>query len=420
MSRAIPLQRLALWALALFVFSIPSENAVSIPGVGSLTRLLGVFAFSMGAVSLFARGRFRFRAPSLFLIVTALFLVWCVATYFWSVVPQITLGRATTYAQLAVLVWLVHQLVRDERDLALLHQAFVLGCYVLMGVGFAAYFGGGGGFRNVGGFNANGFAIISALGIPLAWSLAVRSSHGVWRLLNIVYPLFAMAAVVLAASRGGLLTAIVALLIVPVLLGRLRAGARVALFVVLAAVAWGGFTLLPTLVPDLERNIERLAQTDEELLGGGTLTGRTDIWAAGLEILWSAPIVGVGMGGFNAANYALTGSGKSAHNAFLSVAVGSGLVGLFLYVGLIAVAFVGIVANPARRAEHLVLLFALLVAFLPTNSENDKFTWFILGAFAAVRPVLVSLGVAAYDAPPLPQPKRSGTRPSLPPRRTMS
>ena len=417
-------EHLALLALAAFVASIPSENGVTVAGVGSLSRLLGLIAFGVGLLSLVAGGRVRFRAPSLFLVLTALFSVWVAATYFWSIAPEVTVVRVNTMAQLAALVWLVHQLVRTEHDLDVAYQGFVLGCYVMVGVGIATFFGSDGGFRNVGGgFNANGFAIVSALGVPMAWSLATRRRHGWLTVVNALYPLWATVAVVLAASRGGLLTAIVALAIVPLLLGRLSPLRRLLLFVSLAAVTSAGALLLPTAFPELQRNIDRLAEVDEELLGGGTLTGRTDIWAAGLDVFAGSPIVGVGMGGFNTAVWPVFGRSRSPHNAFLSVAVGSGGIGLTLYVLLVVVALLGVVANPVRRVEHLVLFAALLVGMMPTNSDNDKFAWFILAALAAVRPVFVTVGwrpdVRRAPAPsPAPPATLRGSGPSSPQHRT--
>ncbi len=412
-------ERLALLALALFVASIPSENGVTLPGVGSLSRLLGVVAFGVGLLSLVAGGRVRFRAPSLFLALTALFSVWVATTYFWSIAPQVTLSRVITMAQLAVLVWLVHQLVRTDRDLDVVYQSFVLGCYLLVGVGIATFIGGDGGFRNVGGgFNANAFAIVSALGVPMAWSLAVRGRHGWLRVLNVAYPLWAMVAVVLAASRGGLLTAIVALAVVPLLLGRLSPVRRLSLFVALAAAITAGALVAPVAFPELRQNLDRLAETNDELLGGGTLTGRTEIWDAGLDVFLGSPLVGVGMGGFNTAVWPVFLRNRSPHNAFLSVAVGSGSIGLALYVLLVAVVFLGVLANPARRGEHLVLGLALLVGMMPANSDNEKYTWFILAALAAVRPVYVTLARRVEPPSPAQHATPRGTDPSSGRRRT--
>lgn len=388
---------LALWALALFVFSIPSENGVALPGVGSLSRLIGIGAFGVGLLSLHHAGRLRFRAPSLFLLVTIAFILWSAATFFWSIVPASTISRTFTLAQLAVLVWLIHQLGRTERDLAILRQAFVLGCYMVIGIAVALY-ASSSGFRDVGAFNPNGLAIVSALAIPMAWGLTIRPVFRFLTVVNALYPLFAMGAVVLAASRGGLITAAFALLIIPVTLHQLDVPRRVLLFAVVVGSLWAAFVFAPNLFPNLQQNIQRLEQVDEQLLEG-TLTGRTVIWQAGFEVFRNNLLLGVGAAGFNQSIVEIHGSARSPHNAFLAVAVESGAIGLVLFAGLFVITFVGIIANPVGRMERLVLLLALVVAMLPTNSHNDKFAWFIVAMLATSRPIQVLVDGSARAAP---------------------
>ena len=385
--------QLALAAAALFVFSIPSEHGVSIPGVGSLSRVLGYLAIGATLLSLYDRGLLRFRAPSLFLVAAAAFVTWSAATYFWSLAPATSVSQSVQFVQLFVLAWMIHQLARTDRQRDLLMQAFVLGSFVMISVAVIVYLGSARvGYRDVG-FPANSFAIVSALTIPMAWGLVLRRPFPLLHLLNVSYPLFALAAVVLAASRGGLLTAIVALTVIPLTLPKLSVWLRVALLVTVAAVGVAGGAWLPRVAPDLERNLERLGRVDEEIIGG-TMTGRTTIWMAGVQVFATSPIIGVGSGGFNRAVEPLLGSARSAHNAFLSVAVTSGLVGLFLFTAMFAIALVGVVTQRARRFEYLVLLLALLVSTMPANSENNKFLWYILASLASARPVMVDVSAS--------------------------
>src|SRR5690606_13293727 len=124
----------------------------------------------------------------------------------------VTLSNAFTYFQLLMLVWLVHEVVRETRHLVVLMQAYVLGCYLLIGIVLLRFLtASGGGFRDVGSFNANGVAIACALAVPMAWFLqnyeAARPAAHLrpmyLRVLNTVYPVAAIVAVVLSASRGG-------------------------------------------------------------------------------------------------------------------------------------------------------------------------------------------------------------------------
>ena len=297
------------------------------------------------------------------------------------------MSRTVQFAQLLLMAWLVHQLPRTDRDRDLLTQAFVLGCLVMIIVALAAYVTGArGGYRDVT-FSANEFAAVAALGIPMAWGLMLRRSFPLFQILNTVYPLFALAAIVLAASRGGLLTALVALVIVPVALPHLGVVRRVLLVGSVAAIAVLTFTWFPQAVPDLEQNLDRLGRVEEDLLGG-TMTGRTAIWAAGAEVFLEAPVHGTGSGTYGRAVQPILGRALGAHNAFLSVAVTMGLVGFMLFGAMFIVAILGHAAAP-RRADYAVLFVALVVSVMPLNLENNKFVWFILALMASARPVLL-------------------------------
>lgn len=391
----VRVSRLALWALGAFIFMIPADSGIAIPGMGSLSRTVGMVALGMALVSIVAGGQVRFRRPSLFVLFAVLFTAWSAATVFWSIAPSITIGRANTVVQLAIMAWLLHQLVRDDRDLDFVWQAFVLGCCVMIGTGLLTFLGGSpDGFRDVGGRNPNGFAIIAALGIPMAWGLASRRAHGWLSTLNTLYPILAVIGVVIAASRGGLVVAVVALTVIPLLV---RAGSvlpRVLLFTAVVGGIVATFAYAPALLPQIQDNLDRLAETDEQLLGG-TLTGRTRIWSVGVDVYLSSPVVGIGVGTFSTAVEPFFGRRRAPHNAFLSVAVGAGFIGLILFMGVVLLPAASIFTLSTRRVEQAVLFIALVVAMMPTNSDNDKFVWFILGALAAARPVYL-----AEAAPP--------------------
>ena len=378
--------RLAIGAVALFVFSIPTENGVPIPGVGSLSRLLGIVAITIVSLSLYDRGRLRLRAPSLFLVVAATFVAWGAITYFWSVAPSSSISRTVQNLQLFALAWMVHEMGRTERDRDFLLQAFVLGCYLMICVAAAAFIGSSRvDYRDVV-FSPNSFAIVAALAIPMAWGLVHRSSSLLLRVLNAAYPVLALFAVVLAASRGGLVTALVGLVVIPLTLPRLGVMRSVVLVVAVSAAVWSLFTWLPLVAPDLQRNIERLERVDEDLVAG-SMSGRTRIWSAGVDVFVTSPVVGIGVGAYNRAVEPVLGRALSAHNAFLSIAVTTGLVGLLLFAALFGSVFVGLLAHSARRADFFVLLVALIVATMPANNENNKYLWFILALLSAGRPI---------------------------------
>lgn len=385
------MRRVALGLLALLVFSIPFDNGVSIPGVGSVSRMFGLAAFAGGVAALFYRGRVNIRPPSLFIALALLFVLYAMASYFWSAVPSATFSEIVTFGQLFVLSWLVWQYCRTEGETVVLMQAFVLGCFVIIGVALFTFFAAAeSGFRNVGSLNPNEFAIVTALGIPMAWYLSLRVPSKRFAWLNSVYPAFAVFGVILSASRGGLLTTVIALAIIPASLPQLSRLRQLLLFAVITTISWAGFMQAPRLYPELNRNLERLSTTSEELTTGD-LTSRTVIWEHGIEVFHRAPLIGHGVGTFAHLVAPRLGTFKEAHNAFLSVAVGSGLIGFVIFVAMVVTALFAVLrAEPGRRPFFVILFVALFVGMMPTNSDTDKFAWFILALLSNQRPLVLS------------------------------
>ena len=344
---SVSVSDVGLAALALFVFSIPYENGITISGVGSLARIIGVVALGVVVLTVID-GRFvRLRQAAALLVLAAMYVTWALATYFWSVAPEATITRSATLLQLAAMLWMLHQIGNTERNRDVIAQAFVLGAYSSIAVALAAYYGGAG-WRDVGGLNPNWFAIGCSFAVPIAWGLAIKARRPVFFWVNALYPAFAVFAVVLSASRGGFVTLLVALTVIPVSLVRLGLARQLVVFVLVVGAAFGTFVSAPQVFTGLEANIERLQGTVDEI-EAGTLTGRTIIWDAGVEAFLASPFVGHGYATFNRVVAPILGQGRSAHNAYLSVAVGSGVIGLALFLALIVVVTIGVVASPERR-----------------------------------------------------------------------
>mgnify|MGYP001942892329 FL=1 len=398
-TRRSALEWVVIGLLALFAISIPSENAVTLPGIGSVTRLLGVLVVPLGLIALIEGGRVRLREPSLFLVVCAVLALWVVASYFWSLFPSTTMSQGITFLQLAAFVAMVWLYSRDAFVTRFLLQSFVFGVILAIAIGATSFFSSGE-FRDVGPFNANGYAIIAAVAVPIAWYLATQWRSRLLTFVNYCYPLIAVFAVVISASRGGFITLLVALLVIPLTLNRLSVLRRVLLYLVLAVGAWLTVAYLPSAFPSLALSIERLADTGDEL-AGGDLTGRTTIWGVAVHFFLDKPITGIGTGAFPEAAAAQLGRPQAPHNTFLEAAVGNGLVGLLLFVGLFVITLVTILRmDSSRRAYLLVALAALVVGLMPSNAYNAKYLWFLLALLAHQSPVLyLSLGGTSDEEP---------------------
>ena len=141
-----------------------------------------------------------------------------------------------------------------------------------------------------------------------------------------------------------------------------------------------GILVLPEKYPGLQQNIERITGISTEIREG-TGGGRTVIWSYGITAFYENPIKGVGAGGFGRA-LEQTGYGRThaAHNAFLSVLVDTGLIGITLFLLIFFVA--GITAlysnHHLYKIFYLVLILTMFAGFIPANLEANKATWFVM------------------------------------------
>jgi O-antigen ligase len=283
------------------------------------------------------------------------------------------------YFQEMMIVWLVWEFAESAGDLRALLRAYVAGSWVLAVLTLAS-------FVSVDAMAAEQVRFVAAgqdpndvarflnLGFPLAALLVTSERRWPWRLLALGYLPLGLVAVLLTASRGGFLAAVVVLTGSGVLLAygypkRILAGA---LAVPPIAV------LLWWIIPS--GSFERLATITEQLQGGG-LNQRWNIWTAGWHAFVKAPVLGTGAGSFvSAAGLAPI---DTAHNTALSIAVGGGLVALFLAVAIVAVAIWSITQTrgPLQWALALALVVWGITSLVATVEEN-RTTWLLLALIA--------------------------------------
>jgi hypothetical protein len=315
--------KVAYFFLWIFAFAMPWENAVVIPGFGTVSRVVGLAAFGIGVISVLDSGRFR--VPAVQHCLMGLFVTWVGLTYFWSFDPGRTRIAAVTFVQLLTMVWLIWQFAQTYQKQILLLRAFVLGTVVsstaivvafLNGPTAESYYG-----RYTGlGFNPNDLALILALSLVLA-----------------------LGAILLTAARGPLLASAGALLMLPFAFAQLTRGQKIVGFALVVLMGIGAGFLVP------QTSWSRLSTIGSEV-SSGTLNERTMIWRAGWSVFNQSPFRGVGAAAFapsveHALGMPFHGSGIDdggpsnvelvAHNTFLSVLVEQGVIGFSLFLGIL-------------------------------------------------------------------------------------
>lgn len=376
--RQFDLEENAAWLLlCLFVFSIPWEKSLWVPGIGTLTRFLGMVALAGG---LLAAVRRRFvRPPNLALVLAAVFVLWTGATYFWSLAPESTASRGWTFAQLLAMAWLVWDQARIPERPPQLMQAYVSGAVLASVATLARYFENHQTYYRryaAAGFDPNDLALTVALSIPIAFYLSLRG-RGPWSWVYRLAVLPAIAAILLAASRTALVAAVLAFCFVAFTWRESGRAQRVSGAVLLALLLLGAVRLAPS------ASRERLSSLPAELTQG-TLHNRTKIWKAGLKVLKQHPVVGIGAGAYPEAvrpalgRPGLPGHEYVAHNTFLSVAVECGFIGLALFGMLLAVLAVFVWVMPHTERALWTVMLAVWAAGVSTLTwEHRKPGWLI-------------------------------------------
>jgi len=382
-------------ALWLFVFSVPWERVLVITGVSVGTRIAGALALLLALLAVIISARLRrWRA---FHICALLFVIWAglgVLLLQLEDVPK----KFYTFMQLFLAVWMMWELAPYRRRQIGLFIAYVLGAYVAALDTiyiFARQAGALNRFASAGA-DPNSLAMTLALGLPMAWYLGMTHRRALVRWIGRAYLPISLLAITLTGSRGGMITAFVGLLIVPLTIPNLSPGKVVTAIVLLV---FSG-ALAVSYVP--ENIVERLATTGESVQSL-SLGGRFRLWRAGMHAFFDRPLMGHGTASFlRAITPELGYTAQVAHNSYLSVLVEEGLIGLLLFLSMLGLVFLDVLRLPRlERRFALVLLTTLCVAMLPLTWEDEKPVWLIMAALVGL-----SHAEARRSAKPLRQPFR--------------
>lgn len=373
------------------VFTIPWEDALNMGGLGTLTRVIGMLtAMAWFSSAIFTR---RFRKPHPLHIVMFLFILWNVASFFWSVGIDETVEHIKTYIQLAMLAWILWDLYTTPLALKAALQAYVLGACVTIGSTISNYLAGQiisvhevGRYAGAG-LNAVDLALVLSLSLPIAWHLATTAGNDakahVLRLLNYAYIPACLFTIVLTASRMALFTVVPAILYIIGTANQLKPFSRILVFIVLV----GTMFALEPYIP--QSTVDRLA-TAGVSIATGDLGGRGGLWRASMEAFLEHPFLGVGSGALSTTNLL----GTVAHNTFLSVLAELGLIGFTLFVIMLAIAAVQAANQPKWHAGlWITVLLIWAIGVFNLTWEYRKPTWLFLSLV-----VISSSSFRRYDS----------------------
>jgi O-antigen ligase len=132
---------------------------------------------------------------------------------------------------------------------------------------------------------------------------------------------------------------------------------------------------------------KRLASAADEV-SSGTLNSRTLLWKAGFAAFRTRPVAGIGAGAYPEASAQLIGRPWGfvpvAHNSFISVAVETGVIGIVLFGGMLAMLYrSAFLMSGPTRSFWLTQLAVWTVGVCSLTWEYRKPTWLLFGLAAA-------------------------------------
>jgi O-antigen ligase len=372
------MKRIAWGLLLLFVFAIPWEYSLDMgEPLGNVARILGLVLLLVAIPAVLQAGRLRTPGAPQWLVLA--FYLWFCCSCFWTIDQAVTLARMRAYFQEMMIVWLVCEFAESPSNLRSLLRAFVAGSWVLAILTLANFASpqaiAAGQIRFVAyGQDPNDVARFLDLGLPFAALLLGSESRWPARLLAAGYLPLGFVAVLLTASRGGFLAAVVALVGCGALLLRSHSRTALAGIFALPALAAGLWFIVPA------QTFERLATIPEQL-ARGDLNERSNIWSLGWHAFVRAPVLGTGAGTFVGA--AGLSPIDTAHNTVLNILVSGGLCALFLAIAIVALAARSVLQThgPLKVVLATTLLVWFVTAMVATVEES-RTTWLLIALIA--------------------------------------
>lgn len=387
-------------------------------GVG-LAKVLGLaLAISWLATVASGRGGTKFvwtASPILSWFVVA-FLAWGTLSLLWAENLNAGLEQMQRYLLVGLLVPIVFTAIRSARDVKAVAGAYVFGATIAAAYGLLASPNASGAagavdateqLNRIAGTvgDPNVLASVLLVGAILAIALAVVQHRSpLMRIALVGSGFLCLAVLVLTFSRGGLIALGAAVLAAPFVARRKAAVIAAGLLVAVCIVAYIG-----ALAPADAR--ERIVAND-----GGS--GRTDIWKIGWRMVEAQPVTGLGVGNFQSSSIHyqirpgtavvrtdLADNPSVAHNSYLELLAEMGIVGLALFLGIVA-ASLGAAFRATRKflasdrfdlAVISAAVFAALVSILASDffisEQFSKQLWLIF----ALCPALLALSERAGD-----------------------
>jgi len=357
---------IVVWVL---IFTIPWGNGLW----DGMAKVLAIMGFGLAAIMLSLEGTHR--NYSLFSLMALLLGCWHLVALWWS--PDLEWGfkSANTFMQLVLASFLYTYLLSDGYKLRWAYQAYVGGAVVAFGIIFFNFLNGiTGPYYNrytVPNIETDSMAIILSLAIPMAVWLYTQHEHWLPKYLNLAAVPVVFYGIFLTGTRTGLVTGMLGVLY----WAFTQRKASFHLKMIYIGVAIGLGVAVISLAP--KASVDRIFSIGKALQSGD-LNSRETIWQHSIDSWKEEPLLGGGTGSLGHSLNRFHVKYASAHNSYIQLLTEHGLVGLFIYLLMLATLFYYALQCPIETRIFLVtLLVTIAVSQLTLHSHKVKEVWFV-------------------------------------------
>jgi O-antigen ligase len=332
------------------------------------------------------------------------FVGWVLISSSWAVGTDAVLASAGRYALDALLFVIVFTAIRTPKQLGWVMLAFTLGAAVAALHGIISPTGE----ETAGRLGSDildpsqlSAVLVSGAALSLGVIVLFRNSP-LLRVAALIIGVFAVVAISLTASRGGIVALGVALLAAIVLGGRWR----VQITIVCAVFAMITYIYFAAIAPVYIRERVISPNVGQEKIE----EGRTTLWQVAWRAFEANPVKGVGSGNFSlvSRNYLLEpgllartdeivgDNPKVVHNSFLEVATELGVIGFAMFALIVGFSLTSMLRasrlfslSGDRRMQAVSLCIAValigdLAALFFISDQYSKQLWFLMGLGPAI------------------------------------
>lgn len=372
--------RWPLLPLFVFVALVPIEDTVNVTGLGTLSRWSGIVFAAVYAIPRLGR-----LTPGALPLAAWAYVGWAVLSLSWALDPFVTQGQLQTLIQLTVIGFLVADVViHDPTVVRPLLWVYSISAAATAAIGVASYLvGGAAGDGRVAAIANQNPAQFASLLLPALIFGLHELLQGRRVVASSLIALLCTAGIVLSGTRSVWVAAgaVVFFLFLP------RLGVRRAI----VALGVVGILVIVTLqIPGVGALIAE--RTDPAAVSGGA--GRTDIWAVGIKIVESSPVIGVGYSNFpvaftsaliRSANVAADiGTGRGPHSVLVGTLGELGVVGLVLLALFIIPLIVRRGWGPDGLLIQAIVASLMIDALFLDVLSNRKQVWVAIGMAAGL------------------------------------